>query len=226
VPLAKIGAQVMAGKTLEQLGFVREILPKHVAVKESVFPFTKFPGVDVILGPEMRSTGEVMGIGETLAEAFLKGQLASSSRLPTSGRVFISVRDADKQAASELALKLSELGFSIVATGGTGRALERVGVKAEHVQKATEGRPNIVDRLRNGEIAMVVNTTEGTQAIRDSRSLRQQTVRSGVPYFTTIAAAIAAVDAIESFKSEPLRVCSLQEYHPRNAPNLTIPPRA
>ena len=215
VPLAKVAAQVMAGKSLKELGVTREIVPKHVAVKESVFPFNKFPGVDVILGPEMRSTGEVMGIGESFPEAFLKAQLASNTRLPREGRVFISVRDDDKPAACELARRLSEMGFTIVATTGTQVALSRVGLESESVLKAIEGRPNILDRLRSGEIAMVVNTTEGAQAIRDSRSLRRQTLVSGIPYFTTMAAALAAVEAIEQLRSHPLSVCPIQDYHGR-----------
>ncbi|HEY8431060.1 MAG TPA: carbamoyl-phosphate synthase large subunit, partial [Sandaracinaceae bacterium] len=213
VPLAQVAAKVMAGCTLRELGIEREIVPKHVAVKESVFPFAKFQGVDTILGPEMRSTGEVMGVAESFPTAFLKAQLATGSRLPDEGRVFLSVRDEDKQAASELAYRLSQLGFTIVATGGTARAIERTGVRAERVNKVYEGRPHVVDRLRDGEIAMVINTTEGAQAIRDSYSLRRATLMAGVPYFTTIAAASAAVGAIEARRESPLTVRSLQEYH-------------
>jgi carbamoyl-phosphate synthase large subunit len=212
-PLAKLGAKVMAGKTLSELGFTREIVPPHVAVKESVFPFTKFPGVDTILGPEMRSTGEVMGISHDVATAFLKAQLAAGTRLPDRGRVFISVRDDDKQAASEVALRLIDLGFSIVATGGTAQSLERAGVKVDRVNKVREGRPHIVDKLASREIDIVVNTTEGAQAIRDSYSLRRQTLLAGIPYFTTIAAAAAAVAALEARREAPLTVRSLQEYH-------------
>lgn len=212
-PLAKIGAQVMAGRKLSEIGFTEEIIPEHVAVKESVFPFAKFPGVDTILGPEMRSTGEVMGIGSSFAEAFHKATLGASSVLPHQGRVFISVRDADKQAACELGLRLKQLGFTLVATSGTQRALSRVGVEAEVVHKVGEGRPHIVDRLRDGELVMVVNTTEGIETIRDSRSLRRQTIIAGIPYFTTIAAAIAAVEAIAHLRKHPLTVQSLQEYH-------------
>jgi carbamoyl-phosphate synthase large subunit len=213
VPLAKVAAQVMAGKTLEELGVAREIVPSHVAVKESVFPFAKFQGVDTILGPEMRSTGEVMGIADTFPQAFLKAQLATGQVLPDGGRVFVSVRDDDKPAASELAHRLSQLGFEILATGGTQKVLERNGVPAERVNKVYEGRPHVVDRLRDGEVAMVINTTAGEQAIRDSYSLRRTTLLSGVPYFTTIAAASAAVAAIEARRESPLTVKSLQEYH-------------
>ncbi len=213
LPLAQVAAKVMAGKTLAELGVDKDIVPKHVAVKESVFPFAKFPGVDIILGPEMRSTGEVMGIADSFNGAFLKAQLATGSSLPDAGRVFVSVRDDDKPAATELALRLSQLGFEIVATGGTMSALERAGVPSTRVNKVYEGRPHVVDRLRDGDIAMVVNTTEGDAAIRDSFSLRRATLVSGVPYFTTIAAATAAVGAIEVRRESPLTVRSLQEYH-------------
>ncbi|MCB9591321.1 MAG: carbamoyl-phosphate synthase large subunit [Sandaracinaceae bacterium] len=213
LPLAQVAAKVMAGKTLHELGVDREIVPKHIAVKESVFPFAKFPGVDTLLGPEMRSTGEVMGVDRDFPSAFLKAQDATGSRLPDKGRVFVSVRDDDKPAASELAMRLTQLGFIVVATGGTARVLARAGIETEHVNKVYEGRPNVVDRLRNGEIDMVINTTEGQQAIRDSYSLRRTTLTTGVPYFTTIAAATAAVSAIEARREAPLTVCSLQEYH-------------
>jgi carbamoyl-phosphate synthase large subunit len=223
-PLAKLGAKVMAGKTLVELGFTREIVPPHVAVKESVFPFTKFPGVDTILGPEMRSTGEVMGISHDVATAFLKAQLAAGARLPDRGRVFISVRDDDKQAACEIAARLIDVGFTIVATGGTALALERAGVKVERVNKVREGRPHIVDKLANREIEIVVNTTEGAQAIRDSYSLRRQTLLAGIPYFTTIAAAAAAVAALEARREAPLTVRSLQEYHASLAARASVRP--
>ncbi|MCA9606389.1 MAG: ATP-grasp domain-containing protein, partial [Myxococcales bacterium] len=212
-PLAQVAAKVMAGKTLKELGIDKEIVPKHVAVKESVFPFAKFPGVDTLLGPEMRSTGEVMGIDREFSRAFLKAQEATGQRLPDGGRVFVSVRDDDKPAAAEIASRLTQLGFTVVATGGTARVLARAGVESEFVNKVYEGRPHIVDRLRSGEIAMVINTTEGEQAIRDSYSLRRTTLTVGVPYFTTIAAATAAVSAIEARREAPLTVRSLQEYH-------------
>ena len=215
IPLAKIAAKVMAGATLEELGVTTEIVPEHIAVKESVFPFSKFPGVDTILTPEMRSTGEVMGIAHNFADAFHKALLSAYTELPKEGRVFVSVRDDDKQAAAELARRLCLLGFDIVATAGTKASLARGGVEATHVNKVGQGSPHIVDSLKDGQIAMVINTTEGSQAIIDSRSLRRQTLLSGIPYFTTIAAASAAVAAIESRKQGPLSVCSLQEYHAR-----------
>jgi len=161
----------------------------------------------------MRSTGEVMGVAETFPEAFHKAMLSVNAILPDAGKVFVSVRDDDKQAACELGLRLSQLGYTIVATSGTRRALARVGVDAELVYKVGEGRPHVVDRIRDGEIVMVVNTTEGAETIRDSRSLRRQTILAGVPYFTTIAAAIAAVEAIVVKRKKPLTVKPLQEYH-------------
>ncbi len=224
VPLAKIAAKVMAGSTLKELGYTREIVTDHIAVKESVFPFTKFPGVDTILSPEMRSTGEVMGIADNFPDAFYKALLSAYSELPDAGKVFISVKQSDRQAAAELARRLSDLGFEILATDGTQEVISRVGVEAEVVHKVGEGRPHIVDLLQNGDIAVVFNTTEGAKAIRDSRSMRRQTVLSDVPYFTTMAAAVAAVDAIEARRQRPPSVCSLQEYHARTRELATMRP--
>ncbi|MDH3202394.1 MAG: carbamoyl-phosphate synthase large subunit [Myxococcales bacterium] len=224
VPLAKIAAKVMAGATLRELDYTREIMTHYIAVKESVFPFSKFPGVDTILTPEMRSTGEVMGIADNFPEAFYKALLSAYLELPTGGKVFISVKDDDKPAAADLARRLAELGFEIIATAGTRDRLERSGVAAELVHKVGEGRPHIVDHLQNGDICLVFNTTEGARAIRDSRSMRRQTVMSDVPYFTTIAAAVAAVDAIEARRLRPLSVCSLQEYHARTTKLASVRP--
>jgi carbamoyl-phosphate synthase large subunit len=224
VPLAKLAAKVQAGAKLKELGFTREVIPPHVAVKESVFPFAKFPGVDTLLGPEMRSTGEVMGIAPLFAQAFHKAAEGANTRLPKQGLVFISVRDADKQAACEVGRSLVELGFSVVATVGTAQALARVGVTAQVVSKFYEGQPNIVDFLRDGKVAMVINTTEGDKAIRDSYSLRRQALVSGVPYFTTVAAATAAVAAIEATLQGPLEVRSLQEYHAATKRPTLLPP--
>ena len=212
-PLAKLATKVMAGQSLAELGYTEEVIPSHVAVKESVFPFAKFPGVDTILTPEMRSTGEVMGIAPTFPLAFGKAMLASGMRLPTSGKVFVSVRDEDKPAAGELARRLHARGFEIVATRGTARALSMYGIQAEIVAKVAEGSPNIVDSLQDGTIAMVINTTEGLEAISDSYSIRRQTLMSGIPYFTTMAAAAAAVGAREADTGSSVSVCTLQEYH-------------
>ncbi len=212
VPLAKLAAKLMAGKTLKELGFTKEVVPKHVGVKESVFPFVKFAGVDTILGPEMRSTGEAMGIADSFAAAFSKAMLSAGMRLPDKGTAFISVRDEDKAQAVQLGKRLAQCGFRVVATQGTAGVLAAHGVPSERVYKVTDAeRPNIVDLIREGQIHMVINTTSDAQAIRDSYSLRRQTVLSGVPYFTTIAAAHAVVDAIEANISHR-QVKSLQEY--------------
>ncbi|HEX7478016.1 MAG TPA: carbamoyl-phosphate synthase large subunit [Polyangiales bacterium] len=213
VPLAKIATKVMAGMSLDELGLGREIVPQHYAVKESVFPFVKFPGVDILLGPEMRSTGEVMGLGASFAEAFGKAMLAAGNRLPTEGTVFISVRDEDKPGVADTALRLSRLGFQIVATRGTAEVLARAGVRAQLVNKVTDGSPHCVDMIKEGRIQLVINTTSGEQAIKDSYSIRRQTLLAGVAYFTTMAAAAAAAAAIEDALDRPLSVCSLQEYH-------------
>ncbi len=212
-PLAKIAAKIMAGATLDELGIRREIVPRHVAVKESVFPFHKFPGVDTILGPEMRSTGEVMGIAETFPEAFLKALWSANYDLPKRGLVFVSVRDDDKAAACDLGYRLRELGFELIATDGTQKALTRHGVVADLVNKVQNGSPHGVDRIESGTVVMVVNTTEGAKAIQDSRSLRRATLMAGIPYFTTIAAATAAVSALEHMGEGTISVKSLQEYH-------------
>ncbi len=191
--------------------------PKHISVKESVFPFSKFPGVDTILGPEMRSTGEVMGIAETFGLAFGKALLASGYGLPKKGCAFISVKDDDKPAACVIARKLRALGFDIVATHGTAKALERAQVPAQAINKVREGSPHVVDAIRNGGIDMVVNTTMGTKDIRDSYSLRRQTLLANIPYFTTISAGIAAVEAIQARAESGTDgfggVRSLQEWH-------------
>jgi carbamoyl-phosphate synthase large subunit len=215
-PLAKIAAQVMAGKTLDELGVNDIALPAHVSVKESVFPFQKFPGVDTILGPEMRSTGEVMGIAMTTAEAFGKSLMASGSHLPVSGRVFISVQDDDKLPACLVARRLRNLGFEIVATRGTARLIERSRVPVQVINKVVEGTPHVVDAIGRGEIQLVINTTQGTQAIRDSYAIRRTALIAGVPYFTTLSAALALVDALEAraqMGTLPPRVRSLQEWH-------------
>jgi carbamoyl-phosphate synthase large subunit len=211
VPLAKVAAKVMAGKTLAELGVV-ETVPGHVSVKESVFPFVKFEEVDTILGPEMRSTGEVMGLGPTFAEAYLKAQDAAGVKLPTTGVAFLSVRDSDKGAAVELAGALIALGFEIIATHGTARSLVAAGIAARGVNKVLEGRPHCVDAMDNREIDFVVNTTEGAQAILDSQSLRRGALRNGIAYFTTIRGARAALAAIALLRQASLQVCALQGY--------------
>jgi len=212
-PLAKIAAKVMVGRTLRELG-VREIIPPHVAVKEAVFPFAKFPGTDTLLGPEMRSTGEVMGIDVDFAHAFAKAQLGAGTRLPTVGRVFISVRESDRAAAVEVARALVDQGFTILATHGTAEHLRAHHVAAEGVNKVRQGHPHCVDALLEGTVAMVFNTVSGAQAIADSFSIRRTALVKDVPYFTTVAAARAAAKAIAALRSGSLEARSLQEYHP------------
>jgi carbamoyl-phosphate synthase large subunit len=212
-PLAKIAAKVMVGRTLAELG-VREIIPSHVAVKEAVFPFTKFPGTDTLLGPEMRSTGEVMGIDRDFPMAFAKAEIGAGTKLPKRGQVFLSVRDEDKPGALEVARRLVELGFGVIATHGTAKYFSERGVPATGINKVKEGRPHCVDAIVNGEIAMVVNTTStGAQTIKDSFSIRRSALVKDVPYFTTLAAARAAAAAIAALAKGALDVRSLQEYH-------------
>ncbi|WP_027852971.1 carbamoyl-phosphate synthase large subunit [Marinobacterium litorale] len=211
VSLAKIAALVMTGKSLEELGFTEEIVPKFYNVKEAVFPFNKFPGVDPILGPEMKSTGEVMGTGATFGEAFMKAQLGAGERLPCKGTAFISVRDVDKQAVVPVARDLVELGFKLVATSGTAALLSDAGLAVERVNKVAEGRPNIVDMLKNGEIAYVINTTEGRKAIADSAEIRRSALQHKVPYTTTLAGAAATAEALKYGEEKTVR--SLQDLH-------------
>ena len=211
-PLAKIAAKLMVGKTLDDLGIDEASLPRHVAVKESVFPFAKFPGVDTILGPEMRSTGEVMGISDTFARAFGKSMLAAGvdlgdPRQPKARTVaFISVKDEDKPLAALLARRLRSIGFEILATRGTAAAITRARIPARVINKVNEGAPHVVDAIRGGTIAMVVNTTIGAREVRDSYSLRRQALLANLPYFTTLAAALAACDALEAMRGGPVQV--------------------
>ncbi|ADZ92854.1 carbamoyl-phosphate synthase large subunit [Marinomonas mediterranea] len=209
--LAQIAALVMAGKTLEEIGYTEEVIPSYYSVKEAVFPFNKFQGVDPILGPEMKSTGEVMGVGDTFAEAFGKAVLGGGTLLPTSGRAFISVRDQDKAGAVDVAKRLIENGFEIVATGGTAKYLADSDVEVVKVNKVTEGRPHIVDMLKNGEIDYIVNTTSGTQAISDSSVIRRTALQRKVCYTTTLAGAEATSLAISL--DEETKVRRLQDLH-------------
>jgi carbamoyl-phosphate synthase large subunit len=211
VPLAKIAARVMTGRTLAELGVV-ETVPEHVSVKEVVFPFVKFAEVDTILGPEMRSTGEVMGIDRDFARAFAKSQLAAGVKLPSGGTAFLSVRDADKVAIAEIAKRLVELGFELLATHGTAAQLRAAGLACRGINKVLEGRPHCVDAMESGDIDFVVNTTEGTQAIADSQSLRRAALVGGIAYFTTIRGARAALEAMTVQKTSELQVASLQTY--------------
>ncbi len=212
VPLAKVAAKVMAGKSLKAQGITENPQPRGVAVKESVFPFVKFPNTDTLLGPEMKSTGEVMGIDNRFDFAFAKATVAAGMALPESGTVFISVIDRDKPHMKELARRLGAMGFEILATGGTAAYLGRHGIRVRQVNKVLEGRPHIVDALVNGEVALVFNTTVNKSAIRDSFSIRRQALMSNIPYFTTAAAADAAVGAIEAMKAGELVPCALQDF--------------
>ena len=214
-PLAKIAARIMAGKTSAgSWASLGEIVPKHISVKESVFPFVKFPGVDTLLGPEMKSTGEVMGIDWDFGKAFAKAQLAANVKLPLAGKVFISVKDADKQAILEPTRKLAAAGFEIVATRGTAAFFTSHGVTAITINKVKEGRPHIVDAIKNDEIAMVFNTTFGAESIVDSFSIRRTTLMNNLAYYTTVAGMYAVVDGILAMQRETLDVTPLQEYHP------------
>jgi carbamoyl-phosphate synthase large subunit len=211
VPLAKIAARIAAGRTLREMG-IREVTPKHVAVKEAVFPFAKFAGVDTILGPEMRSTGEVMGIDDSFAAAFGKSQIGAGTKLPIAGCVFLSVQDSDKAGAVAVAQGLVDLGFEVLATVGTHDFLRSKGIDVKRVNKVREGRPHCVDRILDGGIHLVINTTSGAEAIKDSFPIRRNALLKGVPYYTTLSAARAAVGAIAQLRAGKMRVRSLQEY--------------
>ena len=213
VPLAKLAAKVMVGRKLEELGFTQEVEVGHVSVKESVFPFNRFPGVDTVLGPEMKSTGEVMGIDHAFGIAFAKAQLAAGQVLPKKGMVFISVKNKDKRAIIFIAKKLSDFGFQIVATRGTAKALSQNGIPVEVVYKVHEGRPNIVDLIKNREINLIINTPTGHRPKRDQVSIRAVAVAHNVPLITTISGAAASVNGIEALLKEEVHVKSLQEYH-------------
>lgn len=209
--LAKVAARVMAGKSLAEIGFTKEIIPPFFSVKEAVFPFAKFPGVDTILGPEMKSTGEVMGVGDSFAEAFAKAQMGAGETLPTSGCAFISVRDDDKAAVAELAKELLEQGFSLVATSGTAKVIEAAGLVVRRVNKVTEGRPHIVDMIKNQEISLIINTTEGRQSIADSFSIRRNALQNKVYITTTMAAGQAVCQALKFGPEKTVR--RLQDLH-------------
>jgi carbamoyl-phosphate synthase large subunit len=211
MPVAKIAAKVMAGVSLAEQGVTRDPVPSHVSVKEAVFPFIKFSGVDIVLGPEMRSTGEVMGISERFSMAFAKSQLAAGTVLPREGNIFISVSDRHKQAIVELARRLAALGFSIISTSGTAQALEAAGIAVRRVKKLQEGSPNLLDYFADDEVALVVNTPSGKGARTDEGKIRAAAVQAGVPCLTTMEAATAAVKAIEALREEEMQVQSLQE---------------
>ncbi|MFT8635846.1 carbamoyl-phosphate synthase large subunit [Novacetimonas hansenii] len=212
VPVAKIGARVMAGARLSEFRLDDQAVAPHVAVKEAVFPFNRFPDVDTILGPEMRSTGEVMGLDASFERAFAKSQLAAGVHLPLSGEVFVSVRDSDKAAVKSLGRRLADMGFNVVATRGTAQCLREAGVEVRVINKVLEGRPNCVDAIRSGEIQMVINTAQGAQAVADSFDIRRSALTHGIPHYTTIAGARAATYAIAAMRDGVLEVAPLQSY--------------
>jgi carbamoyl-phosphate synthase large subunit len=246
VPLARAAALVMVGKTLDELGLHEEIIPQHYSVKESVFPFNKFPGVDIILGPEMRSTGEVMGIDDNFPMAFAKSQAAANAALPSSGIIFLSVADRHKEELVPIARGLAEMGYRLLSTHGTATNLRAAGIAVEEVPKLQEGRPNLIDYMKNGQVVLVINTPSGKGArtdegkIRaaavaqvvlvintpsgkgartDEGKIRAAAVAHGVTCITTLSAAQAAVEACRALRQSEMTVCSLQERFPSAEPN-------
>ena len=214
VPLPKLAAKIMAGKTLKELGFTTEVVPSHYSVKEAVFPFSKFPGVDIILGPEMKSTGEVMGIDPDLGLAFAKSQMAAGGTLPTKGNVFISVKEADKQNVARIAKGYAELGFTLYATPGTGEVIKTAGIPVNILPKLASGqRPNVIDLMKNKDMAMVINTPSGKNTREDEVKIRTATMQNRIPIMTTLRGADAALKAIKSLQGSEVQVRALQEYH-------------
>jgi carbamoyl-phosphate synthase large subunit len=211
VPLARLASQIMVGRTLDELGLTAEVMPDHFSVKESVFPFNKFPGVDIILGPEMRSTGEVMGIADDFAMAFAKSQLAANSPLPAQGTIFISVADRHKAEIVPVARALADMGYRLMSTRGTAAALRAAGIKVEEIPKVQEGRPNLIDHMKNGRIALVINTPSGKGARTDEGKIRAAAVAHRVTCITTLAAAQTAVEACRALREGELTVAALQD---------------
>lgn len=212
-PMAKLAARVMSGKTLKELGFTKEIIPDHVAVKESVFPFIKFRGQDILLSPEMRSTGEVMGLDEDLGIAYAKSQMAAGSALPLDGKVFISVADHHKEEVAQIGREFFELGFELVATSGTARIFENEGLPVTRIHKLQEGRPNVVDLLKNNELHLVINTPAGQVPRADEITIRTTAVYTATTIMTTLSGAYAAIDGIKALKKSGYKVKALQDYH-------------
>ncbi len=213
VPLARLATKIMVGKSLKELGFTEEIMPKYFSVKESVFPFVRFLGVDPILGPEMKSTGEVMGIDKTFGLAYAKSQLAAGQKLPLKGTVFISVRNEDKRKVVFIAKKLADLGFRIIATRGTAYALSQNDLEVEIVPKLYEGRPHVIDRIKNADVNLIINTPAGKATKQDETQIRSNAIIYNIPLVTTISGAEATVNGIEALIKKELQVKSLQEYH-------------
>jgi carbamoyl-phosphate synthase large subunit len=211
LPVAKVAAKVMVGKTLAQLGLDAQPIPAHVSIKESVFPFRKFVGVDIVLGPEMRSTGEVMGVSERFSLAFAKSQIAAGVVLPSEGQIFLSVSQRHKPQIVDLARRLEDLGYRLIATPGTALSLEQDGVTVQRLKKIAEGHPNVLDHLINGQVALILNTPSGKGARTDEGRIRAAAVQYGVPCITTIQAAEAAVRAMEALRGGGLSVQALQD---------------
>ncbi|MEO0540161.1 MAG: ATP-grasp domain-containing protein, partial [Cyanobacteria bacterium P01_A01_bin.105] len=212
IPFAKVAVRVMAGQTLAELGVTEEVIPPHMSVKEAVFPFNKFTGTDTLLGPEMRSTGEVMGIDHDFAKAFAKAELAASQTLPTGGTVFVSISDRDKAAVIPIAQSLSELGFNLIATAGTRKVLQSNGMAVDLVYKVHEGRPHVLDAIKNQQIQLIINTPIGEAAQEDDRSIRRTALDYKVPITTTLAGARATAEAIRSLQQHPLQVKAIQDH--------------
>jgi carbamoyl-phosphate synthase large subunit len=211
VPLARFATLIMIGKTLDELGIHDEVVPQHFSVKESVFPFSKLPGVDIILGPEMRSTGEVMGLDDDMPMAFAKSQMAASAPLPKKGTVFITVADRDKPEAVPLAREFAAMGYRLFATRGTAATLRKAGITVTEIPKLLEGRPNLVDRIKSGEISLVINTASGRGARADEAKIRASSVAHGVTCITTLSAGQAAAAACRAIRERDMTVTPLQE---------------
>ncbi len=229
MPLAKLATKVMCGMTLEELGFTEEVTPPYFSVKEPVFPFNKFPGVDITLGPEMRSTGEVMGIDEDLGLAFVKAYQAAGLKLPKSGKVFLSVKNSDKRAIVSEARTLVQLGYELLATDGTYRVLKSNGIAVARVNKVYEGRPHIVDMIKNREIALILNTPLGKQQRVDDSMIRAAAVTAGLPCITTRAGISAVVSALTAMHRADYTVKSIQEHHktlPKRHAPTSLPKKA
>jgi carbamoyl-phosphate synthase large subunit len=218
VPLAKLACRLMLGESLGETGFEGAPAPRHVSVKEAVLPFGRFPRSDALLGPEMKSTGEVMGVAADYPAAFGKAQAAAGAELPQSGAVFISVTDGDKSAATQLAASFHDMGFRVLATGGTAQAIRRMGVPVERIRKLSEGSPNVVERIESGEVDLVINTPTGSGARADGYEIRRAAIGRGVPCITTMSGASAAQRAIRASRSGETEVISLQELHTDSAP--------
>jgi carbamoyl-phosphate synthase large subunit len=214
VPLPKLAAKIMAGKTLKELGFTEEVIPKHHSVKEAVFPFSKFTGVDIILGPEMKSTGEVMGIDPDLGMAFAKSQMAAGGTLPTKGNVFISVKETDRPNVVRIAKGYADLGFTLYATSGTGSVISEAGIPVNILPKLASGqRPNVIDLMKNKDMALVINTPSGKNPREDEVKIRTAAMQNRIPIMTTLRGADAALRAIKSLQGSEVQVRALQEYH-------------